>query len=389
VRTRVGVVGAGPAGLVLANLLVRAGIETVVVERQPREHVEQRARAGLLEHRTVHWLHERGLADRLVREGTRHGVCEFRLLDQRVRVDYAALSGGSRHWVYPQQFLVRDLIAELEHAGCAPLFETAARAVVGAAGDRPRIVCDGLDLDCDYVVGCDGFQGIARAAFPAALGTTVGHRYPYDWLTVLAEVDRPAEAVVYGLHAEGFAGMMPRTPTVSRFYLQCPPGDTPDRWPAVRVVEQLRDRLTVGDATLPRLGDILATQVLAMRCAVSEPLRHGRLFLAGDAAHVLTPSGAKGANLAIADAGALAEALIACCLEGDAHGLDTYTEHRLREIWRTQEFSDRLLRLLHLPAGEEPGFALRMRLGAISRLTEPGPHAAAFAHQYAGSVGHV
>jgi p-hydroxybenzoate 3-monooxygenase len=385
----VGIVGAGPAGLVLANLLVRAGVETVVVERQTREHVEQRARAGLLEDRTVRRLHERGLADRLVREGTRHGVCEFRLLDRCVPLDYAALSGGSRHWVYPQQFLVRDLIAELEHAGCPPLFETAAHAVVDAAGDRPRIVCDGLDVDCDYVAGCDGFQGIARAAFPAALGSTVGHRYPFDWLTVLAEVDRPADAVAYALHPDGFAGMMPRTPTVSRFYLQCPPGDSPERWPAARVVEQLRNRLAVGGATLPRLGDILATQVLGMRCAVTEPLRHGRLFLAGDAAHVLTPSGAKGANLAIADAWALAEALIACCLEGDEHGLDTYTERRSTEIWRTQEFSDRLLRLLHLPADEEPEFALRMRLGAISRLTEPGPHATAFAHQYAGTVGHV
>ncbi|RKN07194.1 4-hydroxybenzoate 3-monooxygenase [Streptomyces radicis] len=379
-RTQVAIIGAGPAGLVLANVLTRAGVDCRVVERRSRAHVEARARAGLLEHRTVATLRRHGLAGRLLSDGVRHGWCDFRCLDRSVRVDYGTLSGGHAHWVYPQQFLVRDLIEALGRGGVRPLFSQTVRAVADIDTTRPRVRCDTLEIACDYVVGCDGFRGVSRAALPRA-HRVVPHRYPYDWLTVLAEVDEAAPGVVYAVGAEGFAGMMPRTRHLSRFYLQCAAGDTEAHWPARRIREQLHARLT----PLPRIESLPEVRVLRMRSSVTEPLRHGRLLLAGDAAHVLTPSGAKGMNLAIADAAGAAEALVRGLREGDAGALAAYSGRRLAEIWRVQEFSDRLLRLLHLPPGEDPRFALRMRLAAIERLAEPGPHAAAFAHQYVGS----
>ncbi|RBM24234.1 4-hydroxybenzoate 3-monooxygenase [Streptomyces sp. PT12] len=379
-RTQVAIVGAGPAGLVLANLLMRAGVDCRVVERRSRAHVEGRARAGLLEHRTVATLRRHGLAGRLLSEGVRHGWCDFLCLNRSVRVDYGTLSGGHAHWVYPQQFLVRDLIEALGRGGVRPLFSQTVRAVADIDTTRPRVQCDTLEIACDYVVGCDGFRGVSRAALPRA-HRVVPHRYPYDWLTVLAEVDEAAAGVVYAVGPDGFAGMMPRTRRLTRFYLQCAAGDTEAHWPARRIREQLHARL----APLPRIESLPEVRVLRMRSSVTEPLRHGRLLLAGDAAHVLTPSGAKGMNLAIADAAGAAEALVRRLGAGDARALEAYSGRRLPEIWRAQEFSDRLLRLLHLPPGEDPRFALRMRLAAIERLAEPGPHAAAFAHQYVGS----
>jgi p-hydroxybenzoate 3-monooxygenase len=385
-RTQVVIIGAGPAGLVLGGLLHRAGVDCRIVERRSRAHVETRSRAGLLEHRTVETLRRHGMADRLLAEGVRHGWCEFRAPGRAVRVDYGRLSGGLRHWVYPQQHLVRDLIAALVRDGLPPLFGTAVHGLSGLNGPRARVRCaDGLEIDCDHVVGCDGFRGVSRTALPAGHRVAL-RRYPYDWVAVLAEVDRPADCVVYALSADGFAGMMPRTPHLSRFYLQCPPGETPGHWPAARIRAELRARL---GTRLPALGGIPEVRVLRMLSSVTEPPQYGRLLLAGDAAHLLTPSGAKGMNLAIADAAELAHALIRHHRRGVAGALVGHARRRRDEIRRVQEFSDRLLRLLHLPAGRagegDPPGALRPRMAAIERLAEPGPHAAAFAHAYVGS----
>ncbi|MGW7295893.1 FAD-dependent monooxygenase [Streptomyces xiamenensis] len=362
-RTQVGIIGAGPAGLVLANVLGRAGIDCQVVERHPRARVESRARAGLLEERTVAYLRAHGLADRLLAEGTRHGWCEFLCQGQRLRMDYAALTGGARHWVYPQQWLVRDLIAALETDGRLPWFATPARAVE----ELRRIRCDRLQIDCDYVIGCDGGHGVSRHALHPVLRREVTQRYPYDWLAVLAEVDTPAHGVLYALHERGFAGMMPRTPAISRFYLQCAAGDTPADWPERRVREELRLRLEGG----PALGGLYERRTLRMHSRVTRPLQHGPLFLAGDAAHLLTPSGAKGMNLAIDDAADLAHAL----LHG---GLAGYGQRRLAALRRAQDFSERLMRLLHRPP--------RDALEELRRLTRPGPEAAAFAREFVGHV---
>lgn len=391
IRTQVGIVGAGPAGLVASYALGRAGIDHLVLERQSREHVEGRARAGLLEHRTVAYLSGQGLADRLVAEGRRTGWSDFQVLGRRIRLDYAGLTGGYQHWVYPQQSLIRDLNAELAAAGRTPLYSHTVREVTGLTGPAARIVCDDVEIECDYVIGCDGFQGLSRTLLPTGSGYPphASLRYPYEALTLIAEVDEPAEGVVYAVNAEGFAGMMPRTPEISRFYLQCAPGEGPADWPAERIREQVAVRLGGGVAKPPCIGTVTEVRTLLMRSHVAGSLRHGRLLLAGDAAHLLTPFGGKGANLAIADIADLTQALIRHYHDHDDQELDTYSQRRLREIWRVQEFSDRLLRLVHLPPDSadpvEQLFALQLRLAAIERITGPGPHGEAFAHQYVGT----
>ncbi|GAA2608545.1 4-hydroxybenzoate 3-monooxygenase [Streptomyces axinellae] len=408
VRTEVGIVGAGPAGLVLANVLLAAGIDAYVVERGSRAEAEQRARAGLLEHQVVEYLRAHGLADRLLAEGTRHGWCEFLCEGDRLRFDYAARTGGAQHWVYPQQFLVRDLIARLEEAGRLPFFGCPATAVhpapdggggtgagrtgaeeSGATGaGAARIECAELTVECDYVVGCDGRHGIARAALPEDMRGELTHRYPYDWLTLLTEVDRQVEGVLYAVHEDGFAGVMPRTGGLARVYLQVPAGDEAGRWPEARARERLAARLSGARDALPRVGRVLEAGVLRMRGAVGRHLRYGRLFLAGDAAHLLTPSGAKGLNLAVADAADLAHALVRHYRDGDVAELETYSRRRLAHAWRVQEFSDQLLRLLHLSAPEASGgapFTLRLKRERIQRLIEPGPTGAVFAREYVGS----
>ncbi|MBH1932986.1 4-hydroxybenzoate 3-monooxygenase [Streptomyces sp. AV19] len=387
IRTQVAIVGAGPAGLVLACVLLRAGISVEIVERQSREAVERRARAGLVEHRVVEYLRAHRLADGLVAHGVQHGWCDFLSLGERLRVDYAAHTGGAAHWVYPQQFLVRDLITALEEAGGRPHFARPATAVHAPAGGQPRLRCPGFVVEADYLVGCDGHHGITRDALPAAVRDDVSHRYPYDWLTVLTEVDRPVEGVVYAVHERGFAGMMPRTGRLARCYLQVPAEDTLARWPRERVREELDTRLHTAHGGLPRIGRLTDTGILRMRSTISQRLRHGRVFLAGDAAHLLAPAGAKGMNAAVADAADLAEALVRHYRDRDDTALDAYSARRLEEVWRVQAFADRLLTLLNTSTadGHDARFALRLKLEHIRRLAETGPFGTDFARQYAGA----
>jgi p-hydroxybenzoate 3-monooxygenase len=387
IRTQIAVIGAGPAGLVLANVLLRAGIDICLVERHTRQAVERRARAGLLEHHAVAYLHSKGLADGLLKDGTRHGWCDFLCLGQQVRLDYAVRTGGAHHWVYPQQHLVRDLISSLERTGHTPRFGRAVEGVsLSGPGGRPRVHCPGLVIDCDYVVGCDGHHGIARTVFPADVRGDVVRRYPYDWLTLLVETDRPVHGVLYALHERGFAGVMPRTRDLARLYLQIPRREVPESWSLPRVRTELGARLAGAAVSPPRVLRVMEKGVLRMRSTISQRLQHGRLFLAGDAGHVLTPSGAKGMNLAIADAADLAEAFIR---HYDGRVLEaplTYTVRRLRHVRRAQNLSDTLLRLLHLPSTAPAGASLRARLGQLHRLTAADdPYGIAFAHQYVGS----
>ncbi|MEW2621331.1 FAD-dependent monooxygenase [Streptomyces sp. NPDC048106] len=394
VRTQVAVVGAGPAGLVTAAVLGQAGIDHVVLERRSREHIEQRGRAGVLEHRTVEYLKAYGLADRLLLEGRRAGWSDFQVPGLRLRMDYAALTGGCHHWVYPQQFLVRDLCDVLAAAGRPPLFSRPVREVTGLQGPSPRVVCDGLEVDCDFVIGCDGHQGVTRTLLPdtgpdGAPAPPASIRFPYETLTLLAEVDRPAEGVVYTISEHGFAGMMPRTSSISRFYLQIAQGETPADWPDSRIREELTRRLaTAGEDLCPSIGKLSDIGTLLMRGHIPGTLRHGRLLLAGDAAHIITPFGAKGANLAVADVADLTRALITYYRQGDERPLDTYSERRLREIWQVQEFSHRLMGLVMMdPHVTDPvarRFALGLKRAGLHRITH-GPDAAPFAHAYVGS----
>ncbi|GGT00178.1 MULTISPECIES: FAD-dependent monooxygenase [Streptomyces] len=380
---QVGIVGAGPAGLVAACVLGRAGIDVLLLEKESRAEIEGRARAGLVEHRVVEYLTDRGLADGMLADGVRHGWCDMVCEGRRRRIDYAALSGGFAHRVYPQQALVRDLVARAEAAGSPPRFGHAVRAVTDVR-DRPRLVADGLEAVCDYVLCCDGPASLAEDLAP---GTARGFRYPYDWLTALVRVDRPVEGVVYAVHADGFAGLMPRTGHRARLYLQVPCEDRAEYWDAERVRAAFRTRTGAVADGLPAVGEILQSGVLRMRGMVRDRPRVGRVLLAGDAAHVLTPSGAKGLNLAVADAADAAHALVSLLRDGSPTALAGYVRRRVTEAWQVQEFSDRLLTLLHLPegAGADPRFLLRLRRERMRHLGRPGPRAAAFAHWYAGS----
>ncbi|GAA4803833.1 4-hydroxybenzoate 3-monooxygenase [Streptomyces ziwulingensis] len=379
-----GIVGAGPAGLVAASVLHDAGVAVCVVERDTRERVEARARAGLVEHRVADYLRRQGLDGGLSAGGVRHGWCEVVSLGQRLRVDYARGSGGFAHRVYPQQSLVRDLIGRLVDRGCPVLFAVAARALA-EVGTRPRVLCDGLEVVCDYVLCCDGPQTLADTVLPAHLADAF--RYPYDWLTALVRVDRAVEAVVYGVHGDGFAGLMPRTAHVARLYLQVPPGEDTGRGEAGAIRERFARRTAAAASGLPARGEVLETGVLRMRGMVRRRMRRGRVLVAGDAAHVLTPSGAKGLNLAVADAADAARSLLAGCRDRDDTLLRGYSRRRVTEAWQVQGFSDQLLNLLHLPDCHETErpFQLRLRHDRLALLTGTGPQATAFAHWYAGS----
>ncbi|MFE2283905.1 FAD-dependent monooxygenase [Streptomyces sp. NPDC059443] len=386
-RVQVAVVGAGPAGLVLANVLHRAGVCVEVRERSGRAEVEQQARAGLIEHRVVEYLRDQGLADRLLAEGGRHGWCEFVCLGERIHIPYGELSGGAGHWVYPQQFLVRDLIASLEEAGGAVRFDCPVLDV-DTSGPRPLVRCRDDVLEADHVVGCDGPRSTVAGSFPADLDGAVERRYPYDWLTVLAEVDRPVEGIRYALHEAGFAGMMPRTPRLARFYLQVAPDAELPEWPEPRIREQLSLRLGLRpEAGDPRPGRLTEVGMLRLRGRVRDHVQAGPLLLAGDAAHVLTPSGAKGLNLAVADVADLADSLLRYHRDGDEDALAGYGRRRHQDAWTTQEFSDRLLELLHLPPGNagESAFGLRLRRERLALLSVPGPEGAVFARAYGGA----
>ena len=395
-RPRVAVIGAGPAGLVAAIALHRAGVDCVVFERRSRAHVEGRARAGFLEHRTVAYLRRHGLADRLEREAARHTRCEFRRADTRITLEYGELAGGVAHFVYPQQNLVRDLIAVFLEEGGTIRFAHEIVAISDPRGPRPVLTGRGAqgtpDTEAfDLIAGCDGDRGVARAAAPDGTWHTTTRRYPFDWLTVLAEVPSAGDRVVYALHEDGFAGQMPRTATVARFYLQCPAGTSRADWPRARVERELRRRLATADTEPPRLGRVLETDVLTMRAKVTEPMCHGALFLAGDAAHIITPVGAKGMNLAIADAAHLADAMIASLTRGDGRLLAGYSDARLREVWRAQAFSDAMSHLIHPPsphldpAGRDGEFERCVWSARLDDLARSREAAVAFSREYVGA----
>ncbi|MGK5546809.1 4-hydroxybenzoate 3-monooxygenase [Streptomyces sp. URMC 127] len=393
-RTTVGIVGAGPAGLALGTMLLKAGIDCVVLERHSRSYVEQRTRAGLIEHRTVGILERAGLADGLRAHGKRHVGCEFRYGGRRFSVPYGSLTGNAAHYAYPQQLLVRDMIAEFLARGGELHFETEVTGIAGVAEERPRLVVeqDGTrsELECDIVAGCDGSHGPTRRALPAGAVREHVRQYPYRWLTVLADAPPSTSEAIYAVHEDGFAGHMLRTAEVSRFYLQCAPGETPDDWPDDRIWQELRHRLEIEEDWRLTEGPITEKRLLEMRTYVTAPMRFGNVHLLGDAAHVITPAGGKGMNLAIGDAHELAQGVIDWRQRGDRRRLDAFSDTRLRQIWRCQKFSDWLLHLINRPpgAGDRAGdpavtdsFAQQMQAAQLDELRTD----EAMAHWFAGS----
>ncbi|MFF9016758.1 4-hydroxybenzoate 3-monooxygenase [Streptomyces sp. NPDC014870] len=388
-HTTVGIVGGGPAGLLLARLLHRAGVDSVVLEARDRAYVERRQRAGILEQATVDALRAAGAGARLDAEGIPHDGIELRFDGRAHRVDFPSLTDGRRVWVYAQTEVVKDLIALQLADGGPLLFGAQVRAVEGVDTDRPviRYLHEGREqtLTCDYVVGCDGFHGVARAAVPAGERTTYERTYPYSWLGILAEAPAVYEELIYAHSDRGFALASMRSPAVSRLYLQVENGADPADWPDERIWDELDARLALGDTPEWRLkrGPITQKSVLPMRSSVTEPMRYGRLFLAGDAAHIVPPTGAKGLNLAAADVIVLARAFARWAATGSTGLLDAYSATCLRRVWRAEHFSYAMTTTLHNDPAQS-GFDTRLQLSQLERIAES-PHASAeLAQNYVG-----
>jgi p-hydroxybenzoate 3-monooxygenase len=381
-RTQVGIVGAGPAGLVLAHLLHRAGIDSVVLERHSREHIEKRVRAGVLEHGTVDLLVAAGLGDRLQRERMVHHGLELLFAGEGHRIPLTELT-GREITVYGQHEVVKDLVAARLATGRPLLFDVPDVTLEGAAADRPVIRYGGGEIECDFVVGCDGFHGVSRPSIPDSALTVYERTYPYAWLGVLAEAPPSSEELIYALHERGFALHSMRSPTVTRLYLQVP-ADTPlSEWPDERIWAELRTRLARSDPSWALAdGPILERSVAPMRSFVVDPMRYGRLFLAGDAAHIVPPTGAKGLNLAVADVSVLATALSTYYATGDESGLDGYSARCLARVWRVQHFSWWMTSMLHR-VDDDP-FTLQLQLSQLRYTVSSRAAATSLAENYVG-----
>jgi p-hydroxybenzoate 3-monooxygenase len=364
-RVAVGIVGAGPAGLLLGHLLSRAGIDSVTVEIRSEQHIIERVRAGVLEQTTVDLLHEVGLGDRLAREGMRHEALYLAFGGSRHRVELADLTGGRGITVYGQNEVVRDLIAARRRAGAHLVFEAEHVEIADVESDRPSLLVRAAGrsetFTCDFVAGCDGFHGISRATLPDSIARTFEHVYPFGWLGILAEAAPSSHELVYCLHDDGFALFSMRSAEITRLYLQCDPHDSIDHWPDDRIWHELRTRLRTDDGWAPNEGPILQKNVIGMHGFVIEPMQHRRVFLAGDAAHIVPPTGAKGLNLAMADVWRLAGGLFDYYKTGSDARLGEYSGRGLRRAWRAQRFSSWMTSLLHRVPDASPFDRRRQR----------------------------
>jgi len=351
VRTQVAIVGAGPAGLLLSHLLHLRGIESVVLEARSRDYVEQRVRAGVLEQGTVSTLVSSGAGERLQREGLVHHGIELRFGGQGHRIAFEKLVPGRAITVYGQQEVVKDLIAARLGAGGQILFEVGDVQPEGIDGPGPGVSfthqAERRTIKADFIAGCDGFHGVCRDVIPPGVLTFFDKEYPFGWLGVLAAVAPSSEELIYASNDRGFALHSMRSPEVSRFYLQVAPKEDIAAWPDERIWEELRARLETVPGWSLSTGPVLEKGITAMRSFVAEPMQFGRLFLAGDAAHIVPPTGAKGMNLAAFDVTVLTRALAAWYSSGDASLLDGYSQACLRRVWRAQHFSWWMTTLLH------------------------------------------
>jgi p-hydroxybenzoate 3-monooxygenase len=362
-RTQVAIIGAGPAGLLLGHLLDRHGVETVVIEARSREYCEARIRAGVLEHGTRELLCETGLGGRLEREGLVHGGIYLRFDGASHHIPMDELTDGRTVTIYGQTEVVKDLVAARVGSGAPLWFECGEVTIAGIDTDAPVVgfVHDGhrRELSCEVVAGCDGFHGVCRPSIPSGALRVWEREYPFAWLGILADVAPSTDELIYASHDRGFALHSMRSPEVSRLYLQVDPDDEVANWSDQRVWGELHRRLASDGWALGE-GPVLEKSITPMRSFVAAPLRYGSLFLAGDAAHIVPPTGAKGLNLAVADVSVLAEALVAWFGEGSLTGLEEYSDRCLRRVWRAQHFSWWMTQMLHVsPADDAYGRELR------------------------------
>jgi p-hydroxybenzoate 3-monooxygenase len=386
-RTQVGIVGAGPAGLILSHLLHLEGIDSIVIESQTRKHVEERVRAGVLEQGTVDLLNQSGVGERMRREGLVHHGIELRFNRRGHRVDMHELTGGRAITVYAQHELLKDLIGARVQAGGQILFEAGQVGIHDFEGEHPRITFQragaAYEIACDFIGGCDGFHGICRPGIPAGVLRFYEKVYPFGWLGILAEAAPASPELIYSHHERGFALLSMRNPQISRVYLQCRPDEDIADWPDDRIWEECERRFETAGGFRLNQGPITQKGVTAMRSFVAEPMQYGRLFLAGDAAHIVPPTGAKGLNLAAADVRILARAIAGWYRTGAVDLLQRYSEICLRRVWRAQHFSWWMTSMLHRFEGDG-GFDYRRQLAALEHVTTSRAAATSLAENYTG-----
>jgi len=387
-RTQVGIVGAGPAGLLLSHLLHLSGVDSVVLESRSRAEIEATLRAGVLEQGTVDLLRECGLGERMMREGFIHQGIELLFDGRRHRVDLAALTGGRAITIYPQHEVIRDLVRARVDVGGHLLFEVRNVDVLDFDTTHPKLRYESCgrsqELICEYVAGCDGFHGVCRESVAAAAKTEYARSYPFGWFGILVRAAPYAKELVYAHHDRGFSLVSTRSATVQRLYLQCDPTDRADDWPDERIWAELDARLSTRDGwTLPR-GEIFQKGVIAMRSFVVEPMSYGTLHLAGDAAHIVPPTGAKGLNLAVADVHLLAAALAERYTTGKDDALDCYSAVALERVWAAEHFSWWMTAMLHRFSDDDP-FGRRMQLAQLRRAIGSAALQTALAEQYVGA----
>ena len=384
-RTQVGIVGAGPAGLTLAHLLHLQGIDSVVIEDRSREYVEARIRAGVLEQGNADLLVEAGVGDRMQRDGIVHRGIALQFDGERHRIALDELTGKSIV-IYGQTEVVKDLIEARLETGRPLLFEVGEVTVseIDTSLARLSFTHEGTrhELECDVIAGCDGFHGICRPSIPGDVLTEFSREYAFGWLGILAAVAPSIEELVYSAHERGMALLSLRTPELSRYYIQCAADEDVSLWPDDRIWGELQLRVGLEGWTLAE-GPILEKGVTGMRSYVVEPMQYGRLFLAGDAAHIVPPTGAKGLNLAIGDVRILAESIVDWYRSGDTAALERYSAACLRRIWRAEHFSWWMTTMLHLPPDEDL-FGLRLRQSQLRYLVSSTVAATSLAENYVG-----
>jgi p-hydroxybenzoate 3-monooxygenase len=386
-RTQVGIVGAGPAGLLLGRLLWLQGIESIVIETRSREYVESRVRAGVLEQGTVNILNESGVGERMRRQGLVHHGIELSFCGRRRRVDMHELTGGRAITVYGQTEVVKDLINARLDAGAEIFFDVEDVSALDFGGETPKIrfrwAGEQREIACDFVAGCDGSHGVFRESIPEGALTVYERAYPFGWLGILAESKPPSEELIYCHHERGFALFSMRSPQITRLYIQCDPHEEIANWPDDRIWGELETRLDAGGDLTLKEGPIIQKGVTPMRSFVVEPMQYGRMFLAGDAAHIVPPTGAKGLNLAAADVRVLSRAFGDYYHAGKCESLERYSQTCLRRVWRAEHFSWWMTSLLHRFPDATP-FQRRIQLAELEYVTNSRAAATALAENYAG-----